>query len=79
MLLCSEVFGYGSHAYYNRLDSLCRLELCTSIDTRVVSVSNPRGFMYTCICSLVRHIKKDERKYYESLLQYSREHLMVSF
>lgn len=26
----------------------------------------------------VRHIRKDERKYYESLLQYSREHLMVS-
>ena len=28
-------------------------------------------------CSLVRHIRKDERKYYESLLLYSREHLMV--
>lgn len=27
---------------------------------------------------LVRFVKKDERKYYESLLQYSREHLMVS-
>ena len=29
-------------------------------------------------CLLVRFVKKDERKYYESLLQYSREHLMVS-
>lgn len=26
---------------------------------------------------LVRHVTKDERKYYETLLQYSQEHLMV--
>lgn len=25
----------------------------------------------------VRHVKKDERKYYEELLKYSREHLML--
>ncbi|XP_066546562.1 protein FAM91A1 [Amia ocellicauda] len=28
-------------------------------------------------CNLVRHVKKDERKYYEELLKYSREHLML--
>uniref|UniRef100_A0A8B9K3I0 Family with sequence similarity 91 member A1 n=1 Tax=Astyanax mexicanus TaxID=7994 RepID=A0A8B9K3I0_ASTMX len=27
--------------------------------------------------NLVRHVKKDERKYYEELLKYSREHLML--
>ncbi|XP_067677224.1 protein FAM91A1-like [Haliotis asinina] len=27
--------------------------------------------------SLVRHIRKDERRYYEDLLQYSRDHLML--
>lgn len=26
---------------------------------------------------LVRHVKKDERKYYEELLKYSRDHLML--
>lgn len=26
---------------------------------------------------IVRHVKKDERKYYEELLKYSREHLML--
>lgn len=25
----------------------------------------------------VRHVRKDERKYYEELLKYSREHLML--
>ena len=29
------------------------------------------------LCSLVRYVMKDERKYYESLLHYSQEHLMV--
>ena len=29
-----------------------------------------------CILS-VRHVKKDERQYYEELLRYSREHLML--
>uniref|UniRef100_A0A4W4F030 FAM91 N-terminal domain-containing protein n=1 Tax=Electrophorus electricus TaxID=8005 RepID=A0A4W4F030_ELEEL len=27
--------------------------------------------------NLVRHVKKEERKYYEELLKYSREHLML--
>ncbi|GAA6093507.1 protein FAM91A1 [Tachysurus ichikawai] len=27
--------------------------------------------------NLVRHVKKDERNYYEELLKYSREHLML--
>ncbi|MRA94305.1 hypothetical protein GH868_30785, partial [Bacillus thuringiensis] len=27
--------------------------------------------------NLVRHVKKDEQKYYEELLRYSREHLML--
>ena len=31
----------------------------------------------TCYLSAVRFVKRDERKYYESLMQYSREHLMV--
>lgn len=30
----------------------------------------------SCIIS-VRHVKKDERKYYEELLKYSRDHLML--
>lgn len=31
-------------------------------------------FFFSCP---VRHVKKDERKYYEELLKYSREHLML--
>ena len=27
--------------------------------------------------NLIRHIRKDERKYYEDLLEYSRNHLML--
>uniref|UniRef100_A0A7N8YQ37 Family with sequence similarity 91 member A1 n=1 Tax=Mastacembelus armatus TaxID=205130 RepID=A0A7N8YQ37_9TELE len=27
--------------------------------------------------NLVRHVRKDERKYYEELLKYSRDHLML--
>jgi len=30
-----------------------------------------------CICQTVKQILKDERKYYEDLLKYSREHLML--
>lgn len=26
----------------------------------------------------MRHVRRDERKYYEDLLQYSKQHLMVS-
>lgn len=31
-----------------------------------------------CVCAVVRFVQKDERKYYEALLQYSREHFVVS-
>ena len=36
--------------------------------------------LLSLLCSqgnLVRHIRKDERKYYEDLLEYSRSHLML--
>ncbi len=32
--------------------------------------------MFPCVFS-VRHVRKDEKKYYEELLRYSREHLML--
>lgn len=37
------------------------------------------GCILTALCVLraVRHVKKDERKYYEELLKYSRDHLML--
>ena len=44
----------------------------------------PTGCAEICSVSIiiiypvVRYVMKDERKYYESLLQYSQEHLMVS-
>lgn len=35
--------------------------------------------VYVCMCVLVavRFVQRDERKYYEALLQYSREHFVV--
>lgn len=33
-------------------------------------------YFFSCTI-LVRHVKKDERKYYEELLKYSRDHLML--
>lgn len=33
--------------------------------------------MVLCVSWTVRHVRKDERKYYEELLKYSRDHLML--
>lgn len=30
-----------------------------------------------CFCTSVKTVRKDERRYYEDLMQYSREHLML--
>lgn len=35
------------------------------------------GNRFSLFAPLVRHVRKDERKYYEELLKYSREHLML--
>ena len=31
-----------------------------------------------CVCAAVRFVQRDERRYYEALLNYSREHYVVS-
>ena len=35
--------------------------------------------MYAMSMFSVRQVRKDEKKYYEDLLQYSKQHLMVSW
>ena len=44
----------------------------------MVSASDEYSLQFfLCFFIAVRHVKKDERKYYEELLRYSREHLML--
>uniref|UniRef100_A0A8K9UGJ5 Family with sequence similarity 91 member A1 n=1 Tax=Oncorhynchus mykiss TaxID=8022 RepID=A0A8K9UGJ5_ONCMY len=50
--------------------SLSDLSVCPSLSDLSVSVLSPN------VCP-VRHVRKDERKYYEELLKYSRDHLML--
>ena len=47
--------------------------MCTLIYTR-----EGNCLFYGTVFFLVRQVRRDERKYYEELLQYSKQHLMVS-
>ena len=49
------------------------MRLHTQLPTACVRV---RVRVCVCVC-VVRHVRKDERKYYEELLKYSRDHLML--
>lgn len=62
--------------------------LCFYFLLRLVYEVVPIAFVIICKCktpdknwiislSPVKHVKKDERKYYEELLKYSRDHLML--
>ncbi|XP_074640527.1 protein FAM91A1-like [Tubulanus polymorphus] len=71
-------FHIRHHYTWNKLPANVKQVLGNSqreYEKAVVSLSVKNQLRYKG--NLVRHVRKDERRYYEELLQYSKEHLML--